>query len=344
MSALEKIGGLNLVNVVDVKAMFTQASNIFLVFPWAAGGNLLDFWSLHGDYPARCNIARHFLRDIFEQLQGLSYALAYLHDFKGNRKASYRHGDLKPENILVFRPQNISEYHPGTWKFSDLGLAKMHEKATGERYGLQATSIRSYGTISYMPPEAFSGLDHPTSRRFDIWSMGCIILQMITWLIYGMSHVEELERNTVVKGTHSCFWVEDPQAGRGSSETQVHGEVKKLIKKLKVDLKHSSPLLQLLVVVETELLVTHLRSSRRNGVHQYRADARGLHTSLQNICEQSKRDSSYWTSSWKAVKTGRGSHAANPRQAAVGIAQQARNVSSCLHECHFQTSLSFLHF
>ncbi|KAG6354470.1 hypothetical protein INS49_004487 [Diaporthe citri] len=155
-TALEKIGRRNILHVVEVKAMFIQAFRFFLVFPWADEGNLMDFWEKHKSYDRRYHIARYFIPGILRQLLGLSLALESLHDFKRNKRASYRHGDLKPENILIFSSPGNSNDFPGTWKMSDLGLAKMHEYLTGERYGMQATSMRSFGTTSYKPPEAFN--------------------------------------------------------------------------------------------------------------------------------------------------------------------------------------------
>lgn len=143
-------------HIIDVKAIFDQGFKRYYMFPWADGGDLWSLWERHRLIKARGE--SKFVADIVEQILGLAGALAVLH--QGN----CRHGDLKPENILIFRRQN----QPDMWKIADLGLAKFHIDPTQERRG--PTSTR-HGTFSYEPPE-FLNDPQPTSRLYDIWSMG----------------------------------------------------------------------------------------------------------------------------------------------------------------------------
>lgn len=327
-TALRKIGGRNLFHVVGVKAMFTQSSKIYLVFPWANGGNLLTFWERNDDYNCRVHVARD-VPHILRQLEGLSFALESLHDFHRDGRASYRHGDLKPENILLFRSEKDPDVFPGIWKMSDLGLAKLHEVTTGHRYDMQATSMRPFGTTSYKPPEAWTRSDKPTSRLFDVWSMGCIILELITWLLYGMKGLEELTRNTGWLEKRSCYWLGQYAHPIGWFGLTVHVDVTNLINRLKADLRESPALRQLVEVVETKLLVIDLPHPRKEGVYRYRTDARGLHESLQIIRQSCERDSSNCSSTWKAVRK------LSPRtnfQGSMGNTQQRRNVSAILQD------------
>lgn len=305
-TALGIVGRYNLSYVVDVKAMFTKASIFYLLLPWADGGNLMDFWKRHDSYEKRRVIADQSIRDIIWQLREISRSLEFLHDFKKNGKASYRHGNLKSENILVFWASEKKEDVPGTWKMADFGLAEKHEEATGERNRLNAASIRGrgWGTISYKPPEAFSNTNSPTSRFFDIWSMGCIILQLITWLIRGIDGVKKLTRNTAShRGVlFSFFWDGDYHAKQGWSNITVHDEVTKLIRELKQGLKASPALLDLLAVVETQLLVIKRPHPRRPGEQQCRTDAHGLFESLEKICQKCQQDRAYWAKSAQVVR------------------------------------------
>lgn len=324
MAALRIIGGRKLSHVVDVKAMFTQSGKIYLVFPWADGGNLLNFWQQNDDYNCRLRIIQEFVPHILAQLEGISLALRKLHDFNGNG-ASYRHGDLKPENILLFHSENGADAFASVWKMSDFGLAKLHEKATGQRYRMQATSMRPFGTTSYRPPEAWARSDKPTSRLFDVWSMGCIILELVTWLVYGMNGLEELTRNTGWLDKQSCFWIGQYDHQRGWFGVTVHEYVTELISRLKTDLRKSPALFKLAELVENELLVIDLPHPRKKGVYLYRTNASGLYESVRSIHE-SCRDSPNLSFSTRTTRSSTRLISQGP----VGSAQQRRNVSSTL--------------
>nr|KYP35301.1 Mitogen-activated protein kinase kinase kinase 3 [Cajanus cajan] len=82
------------------------------------------------------------------------------------------HCDLKPDNILLF-PTWKSE----TWnqvKIADFGLAKTREEANAE-FGFGKMKFR--GTAFYMSPESVTGV---IGTALDIWSLGCIVIEMIT--------------------------------------------------------------------------------------------------------------------------------------------------------------------
>lgn len=94
----------------------------------------------------------------------------------------WRHGDLKPDNILVFKTAADSRSWLGTLKIADLGLAKQHVFSTSNR--IQPTGQR-YTTSQYEAPEAMPSFREPRSRKYDIWSMGCILLEFVILLLYG---------------------------------------------------------------------------------------------------------------------------------------------------------------
>ncbi|KAJ4248821.1 hypothetical protein NW762_012659 [Fusarium torreyae] len=98
------------------------------------------------------------------------------------REEHWRHGDLKPDNILEFK--DSSSTWLGTLKVADLGLAKQHAFATTQR---NEQTQQKYTTSHYEAPEVITNrnLRLPRSRRYDIWSMGCIIFEFTIWLLYG---------------------------------------------------------------------------------------------------------------------------------------------------------------
>lgn len=304
-AALEKIGSRKIPHVIEVKAMLCQGPHRYLIFPWADGGNLFDFWTQYGGYEKRRDVAR-LIPKILEQLMGLASALVSLHDLSPDSDEFCRHSDLKPENILLFDLPRYCLNGLGTWKMADLGLAKFHTDATQARHNRTATSTRGFGTILYQPPEYAADPRPPTSRLVDIWSMGCIILQLVTWLVYGVDRVRELYRQTQAGFTaSSMFWTGFfiRHEGRLESRFEVHYQVRRLMSDLRNDLKKSKVLLDLVQVVEEKLLVVALPSHHDEPGPECRTTARGLQSSLQKIHQSCVSDSAYWLSSWEAVKT-----------------------------------------
>jgi TolB-like protein len=89
-------------------------------------------------------------------------ALAYAHD------QGIIHRDIKPENIL------ISVGHP---IIADFGVARAIDIA-GVRQ-LTRTGLGSPGTPAYMSPEQLMG-EKEVDRRTDIYSLGCVLYEMLT--------------------------------------------------------------------------------------------------------------------------------------------------------------------
>ncbi|KAL6362609.1 hypothetical protein LRP88_03900 [Fusarium phalaenopsidis] len=104
---------------------------------------------------------------------------------RDKREKYGRHGDLKPENILLFpSPKD----NPGVLKISDLGQAELHSTCSKTR-----RESRGVNTLTYRPPE--SDIEpHLISRASDIWSLGCIFLEFVTWMLGGMTHVDKFKR------------------------------------------------------------------------------------------------------------------------------------------------------
>lgn len=268
-------------HIIDVKAIFDQGRKRYYMFPWANGGNLWDLCQNRGVMQQRGE--GRFIAGIFAQLLGLAKALSVLHH------NGYRHGDLKPENILVFQRQN----QPAIWKIADLGLAKFHLDPTAKRFG--PTSTR-HGTFSYEPPEFLQ--DHqPTSRLYDVWSMGCIILQLITWLLYDLPGVDELTTRT--RNPHqpgSTFWNQRITLV-GWSGKVVHEGVRKHMREVMRDSTGSGAIRDLVEVVRDKLLVVRLPSDWKNQWEQgYRANADTLHDELRKILKKGEHNPKYWFS------------------------------------------------
>ncbi|KAJ9647443.1 hypothetical protein H2204_000072 [Knufia peltigerae] len=79
------------------------------------------------------------------------------------------HRDLKPGNIIIF--------HDG-WKISDFGTSRILQIVSGK------SSIdildKELGDPEYGPPDPTQGT--PSGRKYDIWSLGCIFLEILLTL------------------------------------------------------------------------------------------------------------------------------------------------------------------
>ncbi|KAJ3538739.1 hypothetical protein NM208_g5774 [Fusarium decemcellulare] len=179
-----------------------QGKKYFLLLEWAQGGNLRDFWLKNGMGQLRHDQVRQYL----QQMLGLCQALEELHkdgppdngenllsapgSQQHNGEGHIRHGDVKAANILIF-PEEVPEKlttWPGVLKIADLGLAKSHFEQTALR--TQETKTKA-ATRQYLAPEMAINTKQKRSRRFDIWSMGCIIFESVLWFLYGGDGLEK---------------------------------------------------------------------------------------------------------------------------------------------------------
>ena len=184
VDALAKMNQLGEEHIVRFITSFQRGTQedleYYVLFEWADGGNLSDFWR----QPHKPKRTASLVKWVVEQLCGLTRALRAAHYMPDG--ASYRHGDLKPGNILWF-PNNDGY---GTLKIGDWGEAKIHNQVTALRHGRVDTTAK-YGTRRYEPPETGlqsllpKGAPHVRSRLYDLWGMGCIILEFIIWLLYN---------------------------------------------------------------------------------------------------------------------------------------------------------------
>ena len=286
------------------------------MFQWADGGSLRDFYEQN----KRPSLDPGFIKEIIKQLTGLADAVDALHNFGGD--GSYRHGDLKPENILRFEDGT----RVGILKIADMGLAKHHPMRTALRP--IGTSTR-FGTPSYEPPEVVTLSEAARSRLYDIWSMGCITLEVIVWLLYGYDAV--LNFNNSLKtfpGNPSPYWESELQGEKRVAK--VHSSVTACMDHIGQDPEcvGSTALADLLKIVKTKLLVVALRKDTKTfrpdqnlsisstgdqsptvptfqisepGVVEdslrrgpFRADAITFRSSLEEILSNGMNNDSYW--------------------------------------------------
>ncbi|KAI0539606.1 kinase-like protein [Xylaria digitata] len=178
---------LNHPHLIRHLATVKHGDLFYAILYWADGGNLYDFWKSNPDaFPTQ---RPGMFKWCFQQMFGLVDALFVLHE------AKYRHGDLKPENIFHFRNSDdpdIPQGGYGRFVIADVGISKFHHQATELRHSGTDTKAT---TLCYRAPEAQRDEDKPgqakpRSRKYDIWSVGCIFMEIVIWLLYDHKTID----------------------------------------------------------------------------------------------------------------------------------------------------------
>jgi len=152
-------------NIIKLAGAFILDDRVFInTFP-VADCNLKEFLN-NQSFPLSSQVKRQ----LWEGAMDLACALAYLHD---HGTGGGVHGDIKPENILVIH--DSEDGSRARFLLADFGSAKLPPTASMASLGKEAL------TPKYCAPEWFKneGKRGPPS---DIWSFGCILMQIVTYI------------------------------------------------------------------------------------------------------------------------------------------------------------------
>ncbi|KAH8805503.1 kinase-like domain-containing protein [Xylogone sp. PMI_703] len=177
---------IRLLVTFEVRGGGNGMPTFYLVFPWAQG-DLWHFWKMYqapSDRFSRCVW-------MAEQCYGLGRALGRVHndreehlkrlnDFSNEDHDLYgRHGDVKADNVLYFEKED-------KLVISDFGLGRLHTKISRSNQDPKALDK----TATYRAPE-FDTIGGKISRASDIFSLGCMFLEFLTWYLLGWEDVSE---------------------------------------------------------------------------------------------------------------------------------------------------------
>ncbi len=168
-------------HLINLLATWRQNQRWYLLFPWASGGNLRDFWfnpDIHRPDPS-------LVRWIAKQCLGIAEALRKIHrtgsgDVQDRSPFCGIHGDIKPENVLLF--EDADDEH-GILKICDFGFTRFHTRASRS-----AADLPGY-TPTYRAPEY--DINRRVSAAYDVWTLGCLYLEFITWYLTGPEGVAD---------------------------------------------------------------------------------------------------------------------------------------------------------
>lgn len=206
--ALEPFRDAKIRHIIRLLASITMGTRRYLIFPWATG-DLRLFFQKQEKFPDRMQLTLW----IAEQTAGLARALSQIHEDMIKDRAPYKdspiteavfglHGDIKQSNILWFDSSSSDTAHGlGYLVLADFGQAHSHRKGTRSR--VEATNLAV--TATYRAPEFDTS--PIISRKADIWSLGCVFLETVIWLLEGRDAMrDEFTRVRMETGRGDRGW------------------------------------------------------------------------------------------------------------------------------------------
>lgn len=189
---------LNHSNIIELLASYTHNGVHNLLFPLAE----YDLNSLLRSSDTSLFASQ---TEILFALSGLASALDSVHAYSSETldiSLIGCHHDLRPHNILI---------RDKSFLLADFGLATLKNVAEGSR------TIRKIADTLYLAPECedFDRDFQPNiiGRKSDIWSFGCILMEIVTYIMRGSDGVKSLEHSLKVV-LNSRLTVHSFHAGR----------------------------------------------------------------------------------------------------------------------------------
>ncbi|KAF2748389.1 kinase-like protein [Sporormia fimetaria CBS 119925] len=190
---LKKFSGAFHDHLATLLMTWEVGAHHYFLFPWAFC-DLDEYWRLKGmEVPFACDTGhmdKAGMTWLSSQILGMTSALRLIHNppwdrLKPEERRWGRHGDIKPENILFYH----SEKHPmGIFVIADFGLGALNSDKS--RSNIPGAEIPR--TPGYRPPEC--DLEGGViSRSFDIWTYGCLLLELVCWALGGAALRERFD-------------------------------------------------------------------------------------------------------------------------------------------------------
>ncbi|WVN89329.1 uncharacterized protein L203_104551 [Cryptococcus depauperatus CBS 7841] len=153
---IELLKGLEHKNIVAYLGYETSPEYLSIFLEYVPGGTIASIYRTPNQARFEPQLVRFFTEQILE-------GLAYLHS------KNIWHRDLKGDNILVDGQ--------GICKISDFGISKQ----TADAYDSAGQATAMKGSVFWMAPEVLqSSNEQSYSGKVDIWSLGCVVIEMWT--------------------------------------------------------------------------------------------------------------------------------------------------------------------
>ncbi|KAJ3541003.1 hypothetical protein NM208_g2918 [Fusarium decemcellulare] len=191
LSALQLLNREAHPNIVQLLGAYSLGEEYHLLFDWA-DSDLGMFWHLNPEPKPNAVNARW----LCNQMKGIADALSVIHGFdnrnrdgQASRRWYGRHGDIKPANILIFsEPTGVEtgELERFVWKIADFGHTSI---------GTESTHVAGQNDAKFTPVYRAPEMDLQPgiiSSSADIWSLGCVLAEAISWWCTGTSGLSRL--------------------------------------------------------------------------------------------------------------------------------------------------------
>ncbi|KAK9423247.1 putative Protein kinase domain-containing protein [Seiridium unicorne] len=177
-------------NILQLVSCYTYNSNHYLISPFVPGETLRKY--LEGPKPS--DLSRE---EMYFSIAGLASAIWALHEFvQGDTESSHKghHQDLWPENILVDGSRFI---------LADFGLSSIKSMDESSRTPFKGRKgyCQAPECADLRPPYH----EHETTRATDIFSLGCIITDLLIYLTRGSSGVKEFREAREFRMSPMCY-------------------------------------------------------------------------------------------------------------------------------------------
>lgn len=157
INEINLVKGLDHPNINKIYEVYNYSNNIHVVTELCTGGELFDYLMTNGRQNEK--ICAGILKQL---ISAVNFYQGY----------GIIHGDIKAENILIESKEDLKNNKINI-KLIDFGLAsKLGNMKDGKRKSITNSLGPVMGTISYLPPEAFSG---DSSMKSDMWGIGCLM-------------------------------------------------------------------------------------------------------------------------------------------------------------------------
>jgi serine/threonine protein kinase len=299
-------------HLIKLLATYKFRGQYHLMFPFA-NSNLRQYWE-----EKEPHLSLENLNWWLKQMLGLASALCTIHNFRSATPSNRivqntsqpdhflstrkmvmsreeerygRHGDLKPENILWFETTESATNNLGILQIADLGLGAFHR--LGSRSNVEAKSVG--GSPTYVPPEC--ALDRPISRAYDIWSLGCIFLECVIWLLEGPKGLGDFANDRLIKtpdGVYDdSFFIVALRSDTGKCAADVRLSVREWIRDLHTHRRVSAFIHDMLDLIAKEMLVVR---------PQDRITSRRLSQKLEEFTTRASTDEGYMLQEFAVAK------------------------------------------
>lgn len=282
-------------HLISLLATYEQFDRFYMIFPWAEA-DLQGYWEEMNPNPS---MDRDTVLWVAEQCRGIAQGLSKIHrhqtinfsrlpleDYERIGKVSEdwvqfpagqsllwqlqlfgKHGDIKPQNVLWYRdPYN--EADKGILKITDFGLAEFKTSARN----IYKLANRVTVSAPYRPPERDIE-DGSIGQSHDIWALGCLYLELVTWLLGGWDLVQEFQSQRSAKDSTTYHRRVDDgtffEIKRVDEDGSVVAIVKPAVTKFIEDL-HANPactryIHMLLDLIQTDMLIIKPSSPQEKG-------------------------------------------------------------------------------